>query len=132
MFTPQKILLLVASVAMISGCGKKDEKSGTESKSGDEAKSGSTKIVASCDAREVVAAFKVCNDYTGSMWTVDDAKSSCEGSIDAKFAATACPTEGVVFSCKVRAGQASESISRYYDKADKAREMCGVIKGTAL
>ena len=131
MFTPQKILLLVASVAMISGCGKKDEK-GSESKGGGEAKSGSAKIVASCDSREVAAAFKVCNDYTGSTWTVDDAKSSCEGAVEAKFAASACPTEGVVFSCKMMAGKPVETISRYYDKADKARESCAAIKGTAL
>lgn len=113
-------LLLSLVLPVLSACGKKSEPTGGGGES-------ATKVVASCDQREMTGPpVKTCLEYVGKNWTKSEVKARCGGAGQV-FLETACPTDGVVLSCVQAQGQPMEAINRYYDQADKAKEICGSI-----
>jgi hypothetical protein len=101
------------------GKGKKDEAAGGAA--------ARPKVVASCDQRAVpMASVPTCLEYVGSAWKATEVKARCgmEGQV---FLEGACPTEGVVMSCVQEKGKPMEAVSRYYDKKEKAAQVCATI-----
>jgi len=128
-----KIQVLVWSITFaLAGCGKGKE-GGAESggaKSGGVDVGGSSKLVASCDQRDLASApIKNCIEYLGSAWTAKEVLARC-GMEGHKFLDGACPTDGVVFSCLQEGGKPMEAVVRYYDKPERAQKSCQDVGGT--
>lgn len=74
-----------------------------------------------------------CTDYTGSMWTTEQAQSSCGQIPDSTYSSSACPTADLVGSCKMSPGTPGEFIVRYYPPtfdATSAEAACAALQGT--
>lgn len=114
-------VVMMVVLCSVAACGKGKEKSGGGGGGG------ATKLVASCDQRAVpMASVPTCLEYVGSAWTAAEVKSRCamEGQV---FLEGACPTDGVVFACVQEKGKPMEAVNRYYDKKEKAEQICKAI-----
>lgn len=123
-----KTLVLVSSICILmTGCGKKKEDGAAARGTA----GGGSKLVASCDQRDVPGApIKNCIEYTGSVWTKKEVLARC-GLEGHKFLDGACPTADVVFTCLQEGGKPMEALVRYYDKPERAQKMCQDVNGTA-
>jgi hypothetical protein len=121
-----KVLVWSVSLAL-AACSKKTETAATEGGGG----GGGSKLVASCDQRELPGApIKNCIEYMGGAWTKKEVQARC-GMEGHKFLEGACPTEGVVFTCLQEGGKPMEAVIRYYDKPERAQKMCKDVSGVA-
>ena len=74
-----------------------------------------------------------CTDYTGSMWTTEQAQSTCGQIPDSTYSSSACPTTDLVGSCSMNPGGPGEFIVRYYSPmydATSAEAACTALQGT--
>jgi predicted small lipoprotein YifL len=126
--------VVVLAALMLVACGNKgDDKEGKgggdkagKSDKADKGKSGGA-VAGSCDMRGVKGmGFQTCTEYTGSNWTAKEIEQQCSSGT---FIAGSCPADGIVVSCQMYAGKASEMMQRYYDKADKAKAACERLEG---
>jgi hypothetical protein len=110
----------------LAGCsGDKGSQGGASSSAG------SPSVVASCDQRGVPMAQPSCLEYTGKTWRKHEVQARC-GLEGQSFIDGACPTDGVVFSCRQLAGQGMEAIQRFYGDAAKATQLCTQAGGEGM
>jgi hypothetical protein len=110
-------LALVVLIALVAAaCGKKSETAG-----------GAADKVASCNSE----AMHSCREYRGAnlMLGSDSLTSLCTA-VDkaAKFSDVACPTKGVIGTCKMDTGK--DFFYDGYPIADKMEEYCKLSSGT--
>lgn len=122
-----RAVLVLTAVLLVACGGKGDDKEGKGGGGKADKGKGGGAVVASCDQRGVKGmGFQTCTEYTGSNWTAKEIEQQCASG---EFIAGTCPADGIGVSCKMYEGKASELVTHYYDKADKAKEACERMEG---
>jgi hypothetical protein len=110
--------LALVLLVVVAACGKKSESTGGGETGGK---------VASCNSE----AMKSCREYRGgnlALGTESIAKLCTAVDSSAKFTETACPTAGVIGTCKFNEGK--DFFYTGYMLADKMEESCKTMSGT--